>query len=101
MVYLSRRTNAQQGKIQDALKWAKEMAEYINNKYETNFGVYFQRLGDNPIGTIYWVANLKSMAKYLELVDQLNADEVYLERVANAVSLFIGGTTFDSILEKV
>ncbi len=100
MVYLSRRITAKTGKFQEAIKWGKEMADYLNNKYGTKFGVYGQRLGDNPINTIYWVANLESMSKYLELVKQVSEDKEYMERVSNSLSLFIDGTTFDSLLDK-
>lgn len=100
MVYISRRATAKPGKIQDAVKWALEVADYINNKFETNLGVYTQRYGDNAVGTLYWVGKLESMAKYEELTNKLNEDEGYLTRIQEFVKLFVEGTTFDSLLDK-
>ena len=101
MVYISRRATAKPGKFKDAVKLALEVADYINNKLGTNLGVYTQRYGDNAVGTMYWVAKLESMAKYEELVKHLNEDEGYLEKLQRFAELFVEGTTFDSLLDKL
>jgi hypothetical protein len=100
MVYFSRRATVKPGKFQDAIKWGKEVADYLNSKYGTKIGLYSQRLGDNPAGTVYWVANMETMTKYLELVENLNKDEGYLERLTNSIGMFVDGQTFDSVMDK-
>lgn len=100
MVYFSRRATMKNGKAEDAIKWAKEVADYLNNKFGTKIGVYVQRWGDNPTGTIYWVGNLETMSKYLEFVEKINNDEGYIERLSNSVQFFVDGQMFDSILVK-
>ena len=100
MVYFSRRATAKMSKFQEAIKWGKEIADYLNNKYGLNIGVYTQRWGDNPTNTMYWVGNLESMSKYLEFVENLNKDEGYLEKLSAADSFLVDGGTFDSLLIK-
>ena len=62
MVLFTRRTTARPGKFFDTIKWAKEIAEYINDKFGTSFSVYSQRYGENPAGTIFWVCSFDTMS---------------------------------------
>lgn len=100
MVYFTRSATPKPGKFVDALKWAKETADYVNNKYDTKFNVYTQRYGEKPVGTVFWVSEYENVSKIEEIGNQLLEDQDYLKSLDGFASLFVEGTTYDSILDK-
>ena len=100
MVYASRRATIKLGKYQDALKWAKGIAEFLNKKYGTNYSVYTQLWGENPNSIIFWIGKYESMEQLLEISGKLNEDQEYITKLADSPSLFIDGSVYDSVLEK-
>lgn len=100
MVYASRRVIVKMGKFQDALKWAKEIAEFLNKKYGTNYSVYTQLLGENPGNVIFWIGKYESIEQFLEVSGKLNEDQEYMAKLAITPTLFVDGSLHDSVLEK-
>jgi hypothetical protein len=100
MVLFTRRTTAKPGKFLDLVNWAKELAVYINEKFGTDFSVYSERYGGNPLGTIFWVGSFESMSKYEEFGEKLLQDDGYMSRLPGGVEMIVGGASFDNILEK-
>ena len=100
MVYLTRRAGVKSGKFREAITWAKEVAEFVNNKYGTSFNVYSQIYGDQPVGTVFWVSKYESRSKIEEVANKLGEDQEYMGRLQGFAELFVEGTTHDSVLEK-
>lgn len=101
MVLTTRRVTAKLGKFLDAVSWAKEVRDYINEKYDKDFTVYSERYGENALGTIFWVASFDSVQAIGEFNGKLLADEGYISKLAAASDLFVSGTTHDSVLDKL
>ncbi|MCE7733812.1 MAG: hypothetical protein GPJ54_02970 [Candidatus Heimdallarchaeota archaeon] len=100
MVLFTRRTTAKPGKYFDIIKWAKEIAEYVNNKHNISLSVYSQSYGENPNGTIFWTANVESMSAFEDVSNALIQDEGYLALLSKGIELYVGGTTYDNFLVK-
>ncbi len=100
MVLFTRRSTPKPGKYFDAIKWAKEVADYVNTNYGTNLFVYSQRYGENPIGTIFWVGSFETTSSFEEISMNLGQDEGYITKIGPGSELIVGGTTYDNFLDK-
>lgn len=88
------------GSFTDAVKWAKETAEYINSKYSPpKLSVYTGMFGD--VNTVFWEASRNDLASIQSVFEKLAADPGYLALVSKATGLFIEGSVHDSVMGSV
>jgi len=100
MFRFQRSGRAKNGKVLEAIKWAKEIAEYINSKYsQASFQVYIQVFGD--IHAVYWCMDYKDLATYESIRAQLLSDEGYWAFVGKGMEWFIEGSFQDTLLSLV
>ena len=86
--------------LPEALKWAKEVAEYLNSNYpETAVLVFVEQYG--AAGTIHWYADYEDIATLDRLGSQLLADEGYQAILNKSTDLFIEGSTNDTLMASV
>ncbi len=98
MVYAQRTAISLLGKRKEAFNWAKEVAKYINEKFNQNVEVYTQAMGDRPLGTIYWIGKHENLTKLEEFNQKLAADQGYKDLLAKSVDLFVSDSIYDSII---
>ncbi len=98
MVLFQRTSVPVAGKYAEALEWAKDVAKYINEQFNTNLKVYSQGMGDRPLGTIFWVNKYESLAQLETLSEKIGADQGYQDRLAKSIALFVSGMSKDNIM---
>ena len=99
MVRFQRSARIAGGKGPEGIQWAKEVAEYINNKYQTQIGVHVELFGD--VGTVYWITDYEDLAAVDRVNKQLQSDEGFQGMVKKAPDLFIEGSVKDVLMESV
>jgi hypothetical protein len=62
-----------------AMQWAKEIAEFVSNKYKIQVSVYMDSFG--KIGTIRWFCDYVDLATLEKVMNQLNTDQEYWQKV--------------------
>jgi hypothetical protein len=88
------------GTLMDALKWAKQTAEYLNSKFSLpKVAVYSGLFGD--LYTIFWQADHESLASIEDAFAKFSADPGYLALLSKATSLFIEGSARDAVMRLV
>ena len=86
--------------LPDALKWAKEIAEYANARISPmKVNVYSGLFGD--LNTIFWEIEYKDLATVESVNAKLTSDPGYWNVVSKGAALFIEGTFSDSIMRQV
>jgi len=83
------------GKTIPAVKWAKEITEFVNKKYKLQVTVYMDSFGE--VGTIRWFADYEDLAALEKVMNQLWPDPEYFEKVNQAADLFVPGY-FDRVM---
>ncbi len=79
------------GKGQEAVKWAKDMNEYVASlSSEVSWHVYAETF--KAVGRIHWVANHKDLTSVESLSDRVASDSGAQERLSQAseAGLFAG-----------
>jgi hypothetical protein len=100
MVRFQRLGRAKNGKLLEAIRFAKEVAEYINTKYPpVSVQVYIVASGD--YGTIYWYADYRDFAAFESVSAQLRSDQGYWVIVNKAMEWFIEGCFHDTLMSSV
>jgi len=92
MIRWTRTARIAQGKLGEAIQWAKENREYTKTKFEggADVKIYLETLGE--MGVICWMVDFENLAA-VELAGQaLDADTGYQERLRAASELFLPGT---------
>jgi len=84
------------GKYPDAVKFAKEIAEYVNQTYPVELGVFME-----TDGTIYWMSDYKDYATYGQVRTQIATDQRYWEIVAGAAEVLVDGSITDITLMEI
>jgi hypothetical protein len=85
------------GKFREAMQFAKEVRDYINNKFpDSNLRVYVEIFGE--MGKIYWVSEEKDLATLERGNGQLMADPGYHAILQKAVGLFIEGSGRETLM---
>ena len=83
-----------------AVKWAKEIAEYLNTKYAAvSCQVYTEVLGD--LRVIYWYADYKDLATVESVLTQIMSDQGYWALVNKGVEFFIDGSFKDKLMKAI
>ena len=97
MIRFQRSVRPRNGKIPEAVAWAKEVAQYLNERYGVGqVEVYTQRFG--PVGTIHWVMDFRDLEALDALSRQLRQDDAYVTLVKRGDCLTVDGTAHDMVL---
>jgi len=98
MVRWTRSAQIAHGKAPQAMKWAKEMAEFANKKYKTQITVYMDFFGE--AGTIRWFNDYADLAAFEKVRSQILMDQEYLQRLNQAAELFLS-SGFDAVMHTI
>ena len=82
-----------------AMKWAKEIAEFANKKYKTQITVYMDFFGE--VGTIRWFNDYTDLAAFEKVRSQLLADQEYFQKLNQATELLVQGSGFDTVMHTI
>lgn len=95
MIMFYRRANVANGKMVDALGFAKQIAAYVTQvtSKEVQVAVPF---GGNP-NRVGWAAKFSDLGEFERLMGGLMADGTYQRHVAEGAANFIPGTVEDDI----
>ena len=99
MIRWTRSARITPGKFMETIKWAKDIAEFINKKYGSQVTVYLDSFGE--FGTIRWFADSADLASLEKLQHQLNADHEYLQKVLQGADLVMPGSVFDTVMRAI
>ena len=90
---------ANSGKMAQAIQWAKEMAEFMNQKYKMQMSVYTDIFGE--YGTIRWFSDVSDLAAFEKVRNQLMTDQEYLKKLIQTADLFIEGSGYDTVMQAI
>jgi hypothetical protein len=83
-----------------AIKWAKELTDYVNTTYgEPQLALFRLRFGN--LSTVQWVGDFEDLATLNAWQQQVGADKKYRELVKRSFAFVIPGTVEDTILEAL
>ena len=99
MVRWTRSAQIAHEKVPQAMKWAKETAEFANKKYKTQITVYMDFFGE--VGTIRWFNDYTDLAAFEKVRSQLLADQEYFQRLTQAADLLVQGSGFDTVMHTI
>jgi dienelactone hydrolase len=97
-----RKAEIHEGKMMEAIQWAKEITEYVNANYPEVFvSLYIEKSGTATI--IHWFGDYKDLATYNRFMWQIRRDEKYLALVSKASErgLFISESVHDTSLISI
>jgi len=80
----------------EAVKFAKEIAGYVKDKFQIEVHIYADSLG-----TIYWISDYADYAAYGKARAQAASDEKYWALIKKAAGLFIEGTVQDRVISSL
>jgi len=83
------------GKEAQALQWAKELTDWANKKYSGHLDVFMDCFGE--LGTLRWFADFENLGAVETRMQQVLADQEYLQRVSQVPALFQSGA-FDTVM---
>ncbi|MBW1743627.1 MAG: SAM-dependent methyltransferase [Deltaproteobacteria bacterium] len=95
-----RKAQVQDGKKQEAIKFARDLVEYVNSSYT---GVCLSLFIEDSGGatSIHWFADYKDFSTYESINSQLMLDKRYMAFRARAPSLLVEGSVQDTLLAAV
>ena len=99
-----RKAQIHEGKLLEAIQWAKEITEYVNANYREVFvSLYIEKSGIATIIHLHWFVDYKDQATYNSLGRQISSDEKYLALISKSSErgLFIGESVHDTLLTSV
>jgi hypothetical protein len=99
MVRWTRSARIVPGKFSQAIKWAKEITEFINKKYKLQQSVYMDLFGE--YGTIRWFVDYADLAALEKMGNQILADQEYRQKVNQATELLIQDSVFDTVMHSM
>jgi hypothetical protein len=100
MIRYYRSARAKNGKLIEAIQFAKEVTEYLNKKYSPLLcQVYTATSGD--YGTIYWYGDHKDLASVESFQRQLTSDQGYWAIVNKGIGSFIEGSIHDTMMSSL
>jgi hypothetical protein len=96
MIRFRRSGRTKNGRIQDGIQYAKEIAEYLSAKYAPHsVQVYTELFGEN--NTIHWYTDFEDLATLDRVFMQVAADESYWAMVSKGTDIFIDGSFHDTL----
>ncbi len=100
MIKVLRSIRIRGGKFAEATEHAKAIANYVHHRSSSaNVQVFAEVFGN--VGTLYWIADLESVAALEELDNQLNAGPEFQALLVEGFSLFFEGNFHDTLLRPV
>ena len=102
MLRLQRSVKVQDGKFEAATQWAKDITDYLNDKFSgANMLVFNERFGD--VSTFHWTADHKTLSTLEEWQKKVGADQGYRDFITKAAdqALFVDGTVYDRVLQTL
>jgi hypothetical protein len=100
MIRFQRAARMSRARQQEAIPWAKEVAEFLNRKYpEAEFQAFTSRFGD--IARVVWQADFADLAALDAYMQKIVADQEYWELVGRTGDLFIEGSIEDTVLGSI
>ena len=101
MVRFQRTMRVKPGKLMEAIKWAKEVAGFVNAQFEdqNDLQVFVLQFGD--YGTIAWAVDVEDAATLSQNMSQLIADPSYWAVVNQGADLAVEATGQDSLWQEV
>jgi hypothetical protein len=100
MIRHQRSGRAKAGKAWEIVKFAKEVADFVNTKYApVSVQVYSELFGD--LDTVYWQTDYDDLASLEEIQAKLTSDPDYLAILSKGSDIFIEGTLHDKLMKSV
>jgi len=99
MIRWTRSARIATGKDLQAMKWAKEIQQFNNKKYKLQGTVYLDLFGE--YGTIRWFTDFPDLATLEKVMNQVLADQEYLQKLSQVPGLFIQGSGFDTVMRTL
>ncbi|MFO8100959.1 MAG: hypothetical protein R6U37_02155 [Dehalococcoidia bacterium] len=98
MIRFERRASFQRGK--GAVKWAKEITEYINAQNpEAQLQLFVERFDD--INSICWMADFEDLMALDRWQSKVGGDDGYQKLRKKSFDMLIEGTIFDTVMALV
>ena len=82
-----------------ATQWAKEMAQFVEKKHKIQVSVYMDFFGE--IGTIRWFCDYENLATMEKIMNQLNTDQEYWQRVSQASEFITQNSVHDTVMRSL
>ena len=99
MIRFQRSGKTKSGKLLDGIRFAKEIAEYINAKYApVSVQVYTELFGN--VDTIHWYVDYKDLATVESINTKLLADQGYWAIVNKGMEFFVDGSFRDCLISS-
>ncbi len=96
----TRSAQISQGRFPEAIAWAKEAAGFVEKKYQLPaVAVFMDAFGKS--GVIRWSIDFADLGAVEKALGQTLADPEYHKLVAKAATLFIDGSTHDTVSKKL
>lgn len=100
MIRHQRSGRAKAGKAWEVVKFAKEVAGFVNAKYApVSVQVFSELFGD--LNTIYWQTDYDDLASLEEMQAKLTSDPDYMTILSKGSDIFIEGTLHDKLMKSV
>ena len=100
MIRFMRSARSMHGKGGEAIMWATEVTDYLNNQYkDVKVSVFTARFGS--MNTIYWHADVADLAALDHWQKQIGSDRGYRDLRRKAVHLFVQDSIQDLVLSSV
>jgi hypothetical protein len=88
------------GKNEEALQFALEVSEYVNNKYpEITVRPYIEVFG--TVGKVHWFVDYDSLATFERINSKLLSDAGFVALIKGAANLFIEGSGRDTMVMSI
>jgi len=90
---------ASSGKFFEAIKWAKEIAEFDNKKYKVQVSVYMDSFGE--LGTIRWFIDFADLAALEKFMNRVMGDKEHRQKISPFADLFIQDSVYDTVMQSI
>lgn len=99
MITIIRSAAIAPGKTGDAVAFAKTIAKYIEEKYDTKLQILMP-IGGNPY-RIAWLAHYENLAQWETLTSKAMADAEYMALLVKNAPTFLPGSIHDEIWRAI
>ncbi len=88
------------GNREEALQFAKEVSEYVSNKYpEVSVYPYIEVFG--TVGKVHWFVDYDNLTTVERIISELSSDAKYIALVDGAANLFVEGGGRDTMMMSI
>ncbi len=82
-----------------AVQWSKDIAEFVSKKYNIQVTVYMDIVGE--IGMVRWFCDYPDLGAMERVLNQLNTDQEYWQKVIQASDLIMQGSVYDVVMRAI